>query len=89
MYIYLVALVGLFIMGFLWVLIYAVMVPVQSAVQSQMSQFDVTNSTHEAYELAEIFMSNIIQFLLVFATLILLYWCWLYAQRKSIGGGFY
>lgn len=89
LYVVSVVIVGLFLMGFLWTVIYAVIAPVHAGISASMAQYDVENSTYASFEFAVAFMFNLFTFLLVIFVLGLLYWVWLYSQRKNIGGAMY
>lgn len=82
-YVFGVLIVSLFIMGFLWFIMYAVITPIQASIATSMSPYDVANSTYANYELADTFMTNLWAYMLVFVVFILLYWVYLYSQRKG------
>ena len=84
LYTFSVIIVALFVMGFLFTVLYAVIVPLRAAITSTMSQYDVANSTYTNFELADVFMNNLWVYLLVFVVLVLLYWVYHYSQRKGI-----
>ena len=84
-----VVLLFLVVIGLLYVVAWAVISPIQSGIASAMAQFDVTNSTHANYELADAFMVNLWIYLLVICCLALLYWVYIYGQRRYGTGGFY
>lgn len=88
LYVSAVILVSLFVMAFLWFALYAAMSPIQSAIASTMSQYDVANSTHANYTLAETFMTNLWAYFLVIFVFGLLYWVWIYSQRKGAMMGY-
>jgi len=79
-----VIIVALFIMGFLFTIMYAVIVPLRAAISSTMNQYDVANSTYTNFTLADTFMNNLWAYFLVFVVLVLLYWVYLYSQRKGV-----
>jgi len=83
LYITSVVLVTLFIMAFLWFGLYAAINSVRTGVLATMDQYDVSNSTHPNFVLADTFMSNLWVFFLVIVVLGLLYWVYLTAQRKG------
>lgn len=83
LYILSVVLVTLFVMAFIWFGLYAVMNPVRAGILSTMSQYDVENSTYQSFELADTFMSNLWTYILVIVVFALLYWVWVYSQRKG------
>lgn len=84
LYVAAVVIVSLFIMGFLWFFLYAVITPVQTAVASNMVQYDIANTTYTNYELADTFMTNLWQYFLVIFVLAIAYWVYIYSQRKGV-----
>jgi len=84
LYVTAVVLVCLFVMGFLWLIQYAVISPLRAGIVSSMSQYDVTNSTYQNFELADAFMLNLWTYFLVIVVLGLLYWVWHYSQRRAV-----
>ena len=78
-----VVLVTLFLMAFLWFALYVAIHAVRTGVMATMNQYDVTNSTYPNFVLADTFMSNLWNFFLVIVVLGLLYWSYIYAQRKG------
>lgn len=83
LYIYAVLIVALFVMGFLWIVLYACIQPIQAGIASQMVQYDVNGSSYPHYQLADAFMSNLWTLFLVIVVFGLLYWVFIYAQRKG------
>lgn len=84
LYVSAVVIVSLFIMAFLWFGLYSVMEGVSTAAVASITQYDVENSTYSQFTLANTFMTNIWQFLLVVIAFGLLYWVWIYSQRKNV-----
>jgi len=84
LYVYAVVLVTLFVMAFLWLVLYAVVVPLQAGINSIMAQYDVANSSYQSYELANTFMTNLWAYLLVLVVLGLAYWIYIYSQRREV-----
>jgi len=84
LYVSAVVIVALFLMGFLWFGLYAVMEPLRAGIVNAMSQYDVENSTYPSFVLADAFVSNLWSFFLVIVVFILLYWVWIYSQRKGL-----
>lgn len=82
-YTYAVFIIGVFIFAFLWIVLWANVDPIGSSVDSHMTQYNVANSSYDAYTLASTFMSNLWLFLLVIAIGILLIWGFHYSQRKG------
>lgn len=78
-----VIIVTLFIMGFLFVVQFAVVDPLRTAIATDMTKYDVVNSTYPNFVLADTFMYNIWLYLLVFVVMILAYWLYVYSQRKG------
>ncbi len=89
LYVFGVALVFLFLFGFLWVVMYNVFVPLQTSVLSSMSQYDVANTSYAAFEVADVFLTNLWTYFLILGVLALLYWVWVYSQRKNVQGRYY
>jgi len=84
MYQYAVVFVGLFILAGLWYALYSVIVPLRGAIGSTMEQFENMTS-YPSFVLADAFMANIWYFLLAIIGIGLLYWSWVYGQRKNEG----
>lgn len=55
----------------------------RAGILSHMTQYDTANSTYSTFELADTFMSNLWLYLLVIAIFGLLYWVFIYSQRKG------
>lgn len=80
-----VTIVFLFVLAFLWFLFYAVVTPLQTAIATSMTPFDVSNSTYPAYELANTFIENLWGYFLAVAIIGgLATWLYIYAQRKGV-----
>lgn len=84
-YVYAVILVSLFIMGFLWVIFNAVVVPLQAGISTAMSPYNVANTSYQNYVLADTFMTNLWTYILVLFVLGLLLWVYHYSQRERAG----
>lgn len=78
-----VVLVALFLMAFLWFGLYACITSVRAGIIGTMTQYDTANSTYPSFVLADTFMSNLWAYFLVIAVLGLLYWVFIYSQRKG------
>lgn len=83
LYIYATIIVALFLGAFFWFIFWVGVINVRAAVLSQMEQYDVANSTHSTFELADTFMNNFWTYLLVLFVFGLMYWLYHYAQRKG------
>jgi len=69
-------------------MLYVPVSQIQSAVATAMSGYS-GDATYASYELADTFMMNFWTYLLVIAFVGLLYWAWIYSQRKSAQYGGY
>ena len=67
---------------------YVPITQVQAAIASTMEAYN-NDPTYASYELADTFMGNLWTYLLVIMVLGLLYWAWIYSQRKSVEYGGY
>lgn len=79
-----VVLVCLFIMAFLWFGLYTAIDAIRTGIMATMSQYDVAGSTYPNFVSADTFMSNLWTFFLVIVTFALLYWVYIYSQRKGV-----
>ena len=79
-----VVLVTLFLMAFLWFGLYACINSIRTGIMVTMAQYDVENSTYPNFVLADTFMSNLWTFFLVIVVMALLYWTYIYSQRKGL-----
>jgi hypothetical protein len=70
-------------MAFIWFGLYAALSPLRTAIQGVMSQYNVNNSTYPSFELADTFMANLWTYLLMLFCFGLLFWVWIYSQRKG------
>jgi len=84
LYVSAVVLVSLFIMAFLWFGLYSVMDGINTAAVASITQYDTENSTYSQFTLANTFMTNLWLFFLVIVVFGLLYWVWIYSQRKNV-----
>ena len=73
----------LFLMAFLWFVLNVAIQSVRTGILASLVQYDVENSTYPNFVLADTFMSNIWTFFLVIVVMGLLYWVWIYSQRKG------
>jgi len=80
--------VGIFLFGFLYFALYIPISQIQTSIANVMSGYS-GDSTYASYQLADIFMQNLWTYLLVIMVLGLLYWAWIYSQRKSVEYGGY
>ena len=78
-----VVLVALFLMAFLWFGLYAGINSIRTGIMATMTQYDTADSTYSNFALADTFMSNLWQFFLVIVVVGLIYWAFIYAQRKG------
>ena len=85
LYVVSVIIVFLFVMGFLWLIMYAVVTPIQAGIAAAMTPYDVANSTYDSFELADTFLTNLWQYFLMIAAFGLAYWVWIYTQRREAG----
>lgn len=83
LYVSAVILVTLFLMAFLWFGLYAVIHSLRAGIVASMTQYDVENSTYPNFVLADTFMINLWGFFLVIVVMALLYWVYIYSQRKG------
>lgn len=82
-----VVLVGLFLMAFLWYALYSCINPLRLATVANMEQFENMTS-YPSYTLADTFMANLWLFFVAIAGVGLLYWSWIYGQRKNAESGY-
>lgn len=82
MYVYAVIIATLFVMGFFWFMFYAGVSLTRASVSNVMVQYN-NNDTYTAFEYADTFMANIWGFFLVIMVLGLLYWAYIYSQRRG------
>jgi divalent metal cation (Fe/Co/Zn/Cd) transporter len=74
--------VGIFLLGFIWFVLYYAWYGIQGAIAQHMTSY-YTDSTYATFELAHQFMINLWQYMLVIVFFILLYWMYIYSQRKG------
>jgi len=79
--------VGLFIMAFLWYALYSCIAPLSAAITSTMTEYENMTS-YPSYGLANTFMTNLWLLLVAIFAIGLLYWTWLYGQRKNVESGY-
>lgn len=77
-----VAIVGLFLFAFFWIVLYAGITQVGAAVTTMMQRYS-GNTTYTAFEYASSFIVNLWKYLLGVAVLGLLLWALIYSQRKG------
>ena len=83
LYVSSVVIVTLFVMAFLWLALFSAISPLRTSIAANMAQYDVENTTYASFELAEAFMNNVWIYFLVVVVFGLLYWCFIYSQRKN------
>lgn len=83
LYTFAVVIVTLFVMAFIWFIMYAVVMPTRAAILTNMAQYDTANSTYSSFELADAFVNNLWAFFLVILVFGVLYWVYIYSQRKG------
>ena len=75
----------LVLMAVLCFAFYAVISSISSAIGSSMNQYDLPNTSYQAYELANTFMLNLAEYLLALTVFGLFAWILVYSQRKKVG----
>ena len=88
MYVYAVVIVGLFVMAFLWFVVWASFTPLRTGVTDIMTQYNNESSPYPNFLLADTFMYNLWAFFMAIVVFGLLYWAWLYSQRKNMEAGY-
>jgi hypothetical protein len=74
---------GLIIFSFAWYVMFEIVMPIRWAATQALNNLPANNSTNTTYVLADAFVSHLWQFMLVFGTIALITWAFIYMQHKG------